>query len=308
MRDVSRILISLSYVAAFLAVVWLKREKIGQKQGLEMAFSEVNKYYNVQLEKYSDDLQAKFKKLFLDTETNSFLKWSADRGNSYLLQIFYAFSAPLLKLVTTKTATNGILYRGEMFVLSKEQFHTLVDEKQEKYENWLDLGAGDGGALERLGVKDMASTVWTTEICGVMRKRLEWRGFNIKDVEKWDNQQYDVISMLNLLDRAGNPDQFIQKAHSVLNPNGILLIAVVLPFNPYVERGGKDNKPLVDISAYQSSSRNHWDQVENFVNAIQRNGFELATWSVAPYLCEGDQTTSYYTLRDTILVFQKKGE
>ena len=40
-----------------------------------------------------------------------------------------------------------------MFVLSKEQFHTLVEEKTEKYENWLDLGAGDGGALERLGVK-----------------------------------------------------------------------------------------------------------------------------------------------------------
>ena len=60
------------------------------------------------------------------------------------------------------------------------------------------------------------------------------------------------------------------QAHSVLNPNGILLIAVVLPFNPYVERGGKDNKPLVDISAYQSTSRNHWDQVETFVKAIQR--------------------------------------
>ena len=55
MRDVSRILISFSYVAAFLAVVWLKREKIGKKQG-EMAFSEVNKYYNVQLEKYSGNL------------------------------------------------------------------------------------------------------------------------------------------------------------------------------------------------------------------------------------------------------------
>ena len=60
MRDVSRILISLSYVAAFLAVVWLKREKIGQKQGLEMAFSEVNKYYNVQLEKYSGNLSDHF--------------------------------------------------------------------------------------------------------------------------------------------------------------------------------------------------------------------------------------------------------
>lgn len=62
MRDVSRILISLSYVAAFLAVVWLKREKIGQKQG-EMAFSEVNKYYNVQLEKYSGTLSDHFCKL-----------------------------------------------------------------------------------------------------------------------------------------------------------------------------------------------------------------------------------------------------
>ena len=59
MRDVSRILISLSYVAAFLAVVWLKREKIGQKQG-DMAFSEVNKYYNVQLEKYSGTLSDHF--------------------------------------------------------------------------------------------------------------------------------------------------------------------------------------------------------------------------------------------------------
>ena len=55
MRDVSRILITLSYVAAFLAVVWLKKEKIGEKQG-KMAFSEVNKYYNVQLEKYSGKL------------------------------------------------------------------------------------------------------------------------------------------------------------------------------------------------------------------------------------------------------------
>ena len=64
MRDVSRILISLSYVAAFLAVVWLKREKIGQKQGLEMAFSEVNKYYNVQLEKYSGNLSDHFFLIF----------------------------------------------------------------------------------------------------------------------------------------------------------------------------------------------------------------------------------------------------
>ena len=63
----------------------------------------------------------------------------------------------------------------------------------------------------------MANHIWTTEICAVMRKRLEWRGFGVKDVENWDDQTYDVISMLNLLDRAGDPDLFLQKANRVLN-------------------------------------------------------------------------------------------
>ena len=35
------------------------------------------------------------------------------------------------------------------------------------------------------------------------------------------------------------------------------------------------------------------------------SGFRLTSWSVVPYLCEGDQTTAYYTLRDTILIFDK---
>ena len=82
-----------------------------------------------------------------------------------MLQIFYAISAPLLNIFTTKTATNGILYRGEMFVLSKNQLMSLlgnekisrqVDDHQidePHYQSWLDLGAGDGGALERLGAR-----------------------------------------------------------------------------------------------------------------------------------------------------------
>jgi len=108
-----------------------------------------------------------------------------------------------------------------------------------------------------------------------------------------------------LLDRAGDPDTFITKAHGALVKDGKLVIAVVLPFNPYVERGGINNKPLIDVSLYQSSSRFHSDQLEVFVKAIEKSGFELETWSCVPYLCEGDQTTPYYTLRDTILIFRK---
>ena len=82
-----------------------------------------------------------------------------------VLQIFYAVSAPLLNIFTTKTATNGILHRGEMFVLSKAQLVSMLESEQmgrqieqhqidePKYKTWLDLGAGDGGALERLGAR-----------------------------------------------------------------------------------------------------------------------------------------------------------
>ena len=67
---------------------------------------------------------------------------------------------------------------------------------------------------------------------------------------------------------------------------------------------------LLSQSGYQfrSPGYNHGSTMRLSPNHPYFSGFELATWSVAPYLCEGDQTTSYYTLRDTILVFQKKEE
>ena len=67
-----------------------------------------------------------------------------------MLQLFYGIAAPMLKLMTTKTAANGILYRGEMFVLSAEQIRKLFSNESIKFESWLDLGSGDGGALVKL--------------------------------------------------------------------------------------------------------------------------------------------------------------
>ena len=48
-----------------------------------------------------------------------------------------------------------------------------------KFQNWIDLGAGDGGALIR-GPSMITEKMSTTEICPVMRKRLEWRGFTVE--------------------------------------------------------------------------------------------------------------------------------
>ena len=51
--------------------------------------------------------------------------------------------------------------------------------------------------------------------------------------------------------------------------DGKLIIAVVLPFKPYVERGGINNRPVIDVQSYQSVSRHHCDQLDTFVMAVQ---------------------------------------
>lgn len=56
-------------------------------------------------------------------------------------------------------------------------------------------------------------------------------------VDTWDNGAvtYDLIGCLNLLDRCDKPMRILQSIHRLLTPTGRAIVAVVLPFEPYVE-------------------------------------------------------------------------
>ena len=59
-------------------------------------------------------------------------------------------------------------------------------------------------------------------------------------IEEWHNgsQAFDVISCLNLIDRCDKPVTLLKNIKKSLNPtSGRLILAVVLPFCPYVEFG-----------------------------------------------------------------------
>ena len=59
-------------------------------------------------------------------------------------------------------------------------------------------------------------------------------------IEDWPQVDYtfDVISCLNLLDRCDKPMTILKYIHKKLTPGtGRLLLALVLPFHPYVEFG-----------------------------------------------------------------------
>ncbi len=60
-------------------------------------------------------------------------------------------------------------------------------------------------------------------------------------MDEWQEEEggFDVISALNLLDRCDAPASLLRRIRGALRPGGAarLLLAVVLPFKPYVEFG-----------------------------------------------------------------------
>lgn len=64
--------------------------------------------------------------------------------------------------------------------------------------------------------------------------------FRVLGIDEWQQTgfQYDVISCLNLLDRCDDPLLLLRDIRLSLVPNtGRLILAAVLPFQPYVEVG-----------------------------------------------------------------------
>lgn len=62
--------------------------------------------------------------------------------------------------------------------------------------------------------------------------------FSLLEIDEWQKTgfQYDIISCLNLLDRCDEPLELLRDIKKALVPRtGRLILAVVLPFQPYVE-------------------------------------------------------------------------
>lgn len=57
------------------------------------------------------------------------------------------------------------------------------------------------------------------------------------EVDTWYKRRYDMISCLNVLDRCDKPVSLLRQIKAALKPNAKAIIAIVLPFKPYVETG-----------------------------------------------------------------------
>lgn len=127
----------------------------------------------------------------------------------------------------------------------------------------------------------------------------------VLDVERWHQEAgpYNVILCLNLLDRCDRPNTLLRRLRTSLAPGGRLVVALVLPFSPYVEVGERGNhKP----SEYLPVRGNGLEiQIASLIDRVFAPvGLRCLVWSKLPYLCEGDLGQSYYFLDDVIFVLE----
>lgn len=240
-----------------------------------------------------------FVELGPDDETEEFLENSRNLSNNVFLQIFHALVKFFCSFFMTPTSINGWLGRGSMFVLSKSQFAALSGRRPGQEGELADLGAGDG-SITAILQNFFSSRVTVTEVSKAMRPQLIKRGFRMAEVDTWYKRHYDMISCLNVLDRCDKPVSLLRQIKAALKPNAKAIIAIVLPFKPYVETGTKDNKPSEELPI---SGKSFEDQVTSVVeDVLEVEGFKVEAWTRLPYLCQGDLNQAYYWLHDAVFV------
>ncbi|XP_059834960.1 methyltransferase-like protein 9 [Hypanus sabinus] len=254
----------------------------------------------------TESLPAHLRPLFiqshLDAGTQAFLRQCSEKSSWLFVQIYYSLVTSVFGFFMSKTSINGLLGRGSMFVFSEAQLLRLLQEGPDwRTGRMLDLGAGDGKVTSIM--RPHVEEVYVTEVSPIMKWQLKKKQFRVLEIDEWQNTgfQYDVVSCLNLLDRCDRPLTLLRDIRRVLEPRkGRLLLAVVLPFQPYVENGGKWERPSERLEV----SGDTWEeQVSSFSrDVLDQAGFAIETFTRLPYLCEGDLYNEHYVLDDAVFV------
>ena len=130
-----------------------------------------------------------------------------------------------------------------MFVASQAQLKRLLDRAAAPQAQWLlDIGAGRGEPTSALAAAlkiARADHVVALEASAPLRRELRWRrGYRgiAKLEEAAGAGPFDVVALLNVLDRVDDPERMLRAAARQLQPRGgLLVVASVLPFRGSVQ-------------------------------------------------------------------------
>lgn len=200
---------------------------------------------------------------------------------------------------------NGYLGTYPMHVLSEEQWRDLLAQEHTE-GHLLDIGAGRGDVTSTLAPLFARTTV--TETSKAMARRLKRRGYEVicGDIATMQlSEPFDAISLLNVLDRCDRPLSLLGTARTLLREGGLLIIALVLPYRPFVYEGGQSRAPNERLPIRSSSFEEAAGELIEL--ALLSLGLAVVAISRCPYLSGGDAESPLYELDDLIVVCRSLG-
>jgi len=245
-------------------------------------------------------LDAPFTRLSMDEATAEYLLNSEAARHGALITWLHRAMRGFL----SDFDINGYLGTYPMHVLSSDQWETLLGDRRGRL---LDVGAGRGDAT--LALASRFDQVVVTETSHAMAKRLRKQGYECleEDISQREDlyESFDAVSLLNVLDRCDKPLSLLGSARRALKPNGLLIIALVLPYHAFVYDRGSPRAPheRLPIAAKE------WElaAVQFISTCLIPLGLEIVTLSRAPYLSGGDTRKALYELDDLIVIARAKG-
>jgi SAM-dependent methyltransferase len=195
-----------------------------------------------------------------------------------------------------------------MHLLSTAQWRALVGTG----ERLLDVGAGAGFVTAR--AEPLFRTIVTTETSQPMARRLRARGYrcyarDIAETPLDEEAPFDVVSLLDVLDRCAAPRTLLAAATRALAPSGRLMVAVPLPLRPHVHvAGGTVDPEELLLPSSLDGEKLSWERAASALaeHVLAPLGLVATTISRVPYLSRGDARASVYALDDVVIVARRE--
>ncbi len=172
----------------------------------------------------------------------------------------------------------------------------------------LDVGAGSGDVTAALS--GCFDEVEATEVSRGMARRLTRRGVRCHALDLTETPfagpAFSAVSLLNVLDRCRQPRQLLRHCLLALEPGGVFIVALALPYRPFYFEGPATPEPLERLEC-DPGPRGTWeDGARRFIERdLLPLGLRLECFARAPYLSAGDSARELYELDDVVVVLSK---
>jgi SAM-dependent methyltransferase len=169
----------------------------------------------------------------------------------------------------------------------------------------LDVGAGTGEVTAMMA--PLFSRVRCTETSPAMAGRIRRLGFacDVLDLASDDVPgTFDVVSLLNVLDRTARPATLLDRALAHLGEGGRLVLATPLPARPHVDLGTITSDPDEPMGG-------EGDTFEAALGSLHTTlllprQLRVVRWTRLLYRSQGDTTQPFYEHDDALLLCARR--